>query len=166
MDHHDEVMDRGHESVGTTFRAHMPRRYRIGLLLIGALATIVTVVPIITGQMELAGGVIAVLLAAVFIAISLMHVAVRLNGNDLGIRVAGVFATTISYRDISDVAPANETGIAEGMGLRILPNSTTGYLVGGPTVRITTGRSAVLVSSATPEKLVEAIEHRRIHPVP
>ncbi|MBM7848119.1 hypothetical protein [Arthrobacter roseus] len=82
------------------------------------------------------------------------------------IRVAGVFSTTISYGDISEVASAKETGIVERMRLRILPNSTTGYLVGGPSVRITTGSSAVLVSSSAPDKLVEAIERRRMHTAP
>lgn len=104
---------------------------------------------------------IAVLLTAVFLAVVLMQASVRLEPSEVSIRVAGIFTTAIPYHSIDDVTPWKPTGIAAGMGLRVLPHGTTGYLVGGPSVRIKTGNTAVVVSSNTPKRLAEAIEHQR-----
>src|SRR5699024_12769155 len=73
----------------------------------------------------------------------------------------GIFCIKIPYNSFDDVAPAEPTGLTAVMLLLVLQNRTTGYLVGGPSVRITLARTAVLVSSDTPEKLSEAIEVRR-----
>lgn len=158
-------MDGSRALAQETFRTRMPVRYRIGLLLIGALATIGAATAMATFSMS--GAVlVAALLTAVFLAVILMHASVHLEASQVSIKVAGIFATTIPYDTIDDVLPGKPTGIVAGMGLRVLPNRTTGYLVGGPSVRIMTGGSAVLVSSNTPEKLSEAIEHRRTRQVP
>ncbi|MHA7274891.1 hypothetical protein ACX80Z_15895 [Arthrobacter sp. TMT4-20] len=103
---------------------------------------------------------VSTLFAAVFLYVILMQVTVRLEEREVSIKVGGIFATRIPYREIDTVTPGQPTGIRSGMGLRVMPNSTTGYLVGGPSVRITTGRTATLVSSNTPEKLSEAIRTR------
>lgn len=137
----------------------------MGFLLFGALVTIGTTMVIATESMIGAVSV-AALLSAVFFGVILMQASVRLNATEVSIRVVGIFSTTIPYHRIDEVAPWKSTGIASGMGLRVLPNETTGYLVGGPSVRITTGRTAVLVSSNAPEKLSEAIERRRALHVP
>lgn len=147
-----------------TFRTGMPARYRISLLLIGALAAIGTAASVATAS--LSGAVLAAaLLMAVFIAVSLMRATVRLDEHETSIKVAGIFGTKIPYGTINDVTPGESTGLVAGMGLRTLQNRTTGYLVGGPSVRITMARTAVLVSSNTPEKLSAAIEDRRTQQV-
>lgn len=148
-----------------TFRTHMPARYQRVFLLIGALTTLGSSTAMAPTSMT--GAIlVGTLIAAVFLAAILMQATVRLEANKVSIKVAVIFATTIPYDTIDNVTAGETTGIAAGMGLRILPNNTTGYLVGGPSVRITTGGTAVLVSSNTPEKLLEAIEHRRIHQDP
>ena len=148
------------QSQEETFRTRMPARYRVGLLLFGALATIGATLAMATASV-VGAVVVAALLTAVFLAVVLMQARVRLEARQVRIRVAGIFATTIPYHTIDEVTPWKSTGIAAGMGLRVLPHGTTGYLVGGPSVRITTGSTAVVVSANTPEKLSEAIEHRR-----
>jgi hypothetical protein len=139
----------------------MPGPYRVGVLILGLLTTSAVVFPLsveIPGVMSL---VLAILLAALFTAVFLMRAVVRLWVHGVHIRVAGVFTTTIPYDQITVAAPDRVTGVREGMGLRILPNKTTGYLVGGPSVRInTSGGTAVLVSSKTPNELSEAIRRR------
>jgi hypothetical protein len=139
----------------------MPGPYRVGVLIFGLIATSAVVVPLsveIPGVMSL---VLTILLAALFAAVFLMRAVVRLGGHEVHIRVAGIFTTTIPYDQITGVAPDRATGVREGMGLRMLPNKTTGYLVGGPSVRInTSGGTAVLVSSKTPNELSEAIGRR------
>lgn len=158
-------MDGNQAYVQETFRTRMPVRYQIVLLLIGAFATIGSATAMATASMT--GAILlASLMAAVFLAVALMQASVRLEPSEVSIRVAGIFATTIPYRNIDDVTPWKSTGTGAGMGLRVLPHGTTGYLVGGPSVRITTGSTAVVVSSNTPENLSEAIEHRLKHQVP
>lgn len=78
-----------------------------------------------------------------------MRTTVQLDAREMSIKAAGIFGTKIPYKSIDYVAPAESKGLAAGMGLRVLQNRTTGYLVGGPSVRITLERTAVLVSSDT-----------------
>jgi hypothetical protein len=139
----------------------MPGPYRVGVVILGLLTTSAVVVPLSAEIPSVMSLVLAILLAALFTAVFLMRVVVRLGVLRVHIRVAGVFTTTIPYDQITGVAPDRVTGVREGMGLRILPNKTTGYLVGGPSVRInTSGGTAVLVSSKTPNELSEAIGRR------
>ncbi|WP_160667924.1 hypothetical protein [Pseudarthrobacter sp. ATCC 49987] len=72
-------------------------------------------------------------------------------------RVAGLFSTKIAYKEITVVSTGPSTGIREGMGLRVLPGGGTGYLVGGPTVRIQGAGTWLLVSCADPEAAVVRI---------
>jgi hypothetical protein len=95
-------------------------------------------------------------IAAIFVPVLLMSAKVSVRGQAIGIRVAGVFATEIPYREITAVTAGPVTGLREGMGLRILPDGT-GYLVGGPSVRIETGKTAVLVSCNEPDRLLDCI---------
>ena len=143
-----------------TFRTGMPVRYRVILLVLGVIATIGTGAGLALVNIGVAV-ISAVLFLAVFISVSFMRTTVQLDAREISIKVAGIFGTKIPYKSIDDVAPAEPTGLTAGMGLRVLQNRTTGYLVGGPSVRITLARTAVLVSSDTPEKLSEAIEVRR-----
>lgn len=143
------------------FRARMPRRYRIGLLAIGAVAVAAALLPLALGDPGLLGIGIAVLTAALFVLCARMQAVVRLETEELRIRVAGVFSTSVPYRSISETAPEPDTGYLQGMGLRKLGNRTTGYLVGGPAVRIRTGDSALLVSTDCPRELLAAVDERR-----
>ncbi|KNC20411.1 hypothetical protein AC792_00860 [Arthrobacter sp. RIT-PI-e] len=140
----------------------MPRRYRVGLLSIGVVAVAVAVLPLALGDVGPLGLGVAAVTAGTFLLCLRMRAVVRLGTEELSIRVAGVFSTSIPYRTITGTAPDADTGFVQGMGLRKLPHRTTGYLVGGPTVRIGTGETAVLVSTEAPEELSRAIEERRV----
>lgn len=141
-------MDQGHKLPHETFRTRLPIRYRLGFLGLGVLVSIGVAWGLSTDGVNGAALVVTPI-AAVFIYVILMQVTVRLEECEVSIKVGGIFATRIPYREIDTVTPGQTTGIGAGMGLRVMPNRTTGYLVGGPSVRITTGRSAVLVSSDT-----------------
>lgn len=143
------------------FLTRMPTPYRTGVLILGLLTTAAVVVPLGAELPVVTGLILVILLAALFTAAFLLRVVVHLGIDELNIRVAGIFKTTVSYDLITEVAPDRVTGLREGMGLRMLPNRTTGYLVGGPSVRIHTSEgTAVLVSSNTPNELSEAIARR------
>lgn len=133
----------------------------MGVVILGLLTTSAVVVPLSAEISSVTSMVLVTLLAALFIAVFSMRAVVRLGMNSVHIRVAGIFTTTIPYDQITEVATDRITGVREGMGLRVLPNKTTGYLVGGPSVRIyTSGGTAVLVSSSTPNELLEALRRR------
>ncbi|GAA2564096.1 hypothetical protein LR392_05825 [Arthrobacter sp. AK04] len=140
----------GEDSKPVEFRTFTPLRYRAVLAAVGIAA-----VSILLAATPWPG--LAVLVAAVFVAVMTMSVRIRLDEECLSIRVAGVFATTIPYREISAVSAGRNTGFVQGMGLRILPGGGTGYLVGGPSVRIQCGNTAVFVSCADPQGLVTRI---------
>lgn len=110
----------------------MPGPYRVGVLIFGLLTTSAVVIPLSAEIPIVTSLVLAILLAALFTAVFLMRAVVHLVVRGVHIRVAGVFTTTILYDQITGAAPDRTTGIREGMGLRILPNKTTGYLVGAP----------------------------------
>lgn len=129
----------------------MPMRYRI----------VLAVVCICAVAILLAAGpwpLLAVLVTVAFAAAISMNVRVRLDEAGLSIRVAGLFSTTIPYWEISAVSAGPATGFLQGMGLRILPGGGTGYLVGGPSVRIQCGNNVVLVSCADAQRLVARID--------
>ena len=131
----------------------MPTRYRVVLAAIGVPAVLIV----------LAAGPspwLASLVAAVFLAAMMMTVRIRLEEAAVSIRVAGIFSTSIAYADLSTVSVGPATGLREGMGLRILPGEGTGYLVGGPSVRLQFADSAVLVSCADPEALIAGVSAR------
>ncbi|MGO4191149.1 hypothetical protein AB4Y67_05720 [Arthrobacter sp. YAF17] len=135
------------------FRTYMPLRYRAALAGIGV-ATVAVL--LLAGQMPL----LAVFVAAVFMAAMTMSVRVQLDDVGLSIRVAGLFSTTVPYGEITAVSAGPITGFLQGMGLRILPGGGTGYLVGGPTVRIQCSNTTVLVSCADTQRLVTGIGAR------
>jgi hypothetical protein len=139
-----------------TFRAAMPRRYRVSLALLGLVTTAGLVAAGADGQPGLLFAAAAV--AALFAAITMMATRLQLRENGVRISVAGLFSTEVRYRDIADVAVGPATGLLHGMGLRILPGRTTGYLVGGPTVRIRCGDATLLVSCARPEEFIECLD--------
>lgn len=145
-------MKRG-ESARAEFRTGMPTRYQTVLTGVGFVAVIVLSV---TGQPWL-----GLVIALVFVSALRMNARIRLGETDLSVRVAGLFSTTIAYREITAVSAGPSTGIREGMGLRVLPGGGTGYLVGGPTIRIQGGAGTwLLVSCADP---VAAIVRIRAH---
>lgn len=152
-------MNEGHRLTQETFRTRLPMRYRLGFLGLGVLVTVGIAWAMVTDGMN-GATLVATLLGAVFLYVVLMQVTVRLEEREVSIKVGGIFATSIPYRQIDAVSPGQSTGIGAGMGLRMMPNGTTGYLVGGPSVRITTGRTAVVVSSNRPEELSQAIRSR------
>ncbi len=153
-------MNGGPDDPPQIFRTRMPARYSIGLLLLGAVVTVMVPLALVS-EGSTGAAAVAVLLAVLFLGIALMRVTVRVGAGEVSIILAGIIRTAIPYHRIDAVSVAVPTGIAAGMGLRILPNSTTGYLVGGPAVRVTTGSTAVVVSAGRPEELVAAIGRRR-----
>ena len=140
----------GEDSKPVEFRTFIPLRYRAVLAAVGIAA-----VSILLVTAPWPG--LAVVVAAVFVAVMTMTVRARLDEVCLSIRVAGLFATTIPYRQISAVSAGPNTGFVQGMGLRVLPGGGTGYLVGGPSVRIQCGNTTVFVSCADPQGLVARI---------
>lgn len=140
----------GEDSKPVEFRTFIPLRYRAVLAAVGIAA-----VSILLTATPWPG--LVVLVAAVFVAVMTMSVRIRLDEECLSIRVAGVFATTIPYREISAVSAGPNTGFVQGMGLRILPGGGTCYLVGGPSVRIQCGNTTVLASCDNPKGLVTRI---------
>jgi hypothetical protein len=138
-----------------TFRATMPRRYRMALAVLGLVTTACLVAAGAGGQPVLLFAAAAV--AALFAALMTMAARLQLREHGVGISVAGLFSTEVRYRDISDVAVGPVTGLLQGMGLRILPGRATGYLVGGPTVRIRCGNATLLVSCTRPEEFIERL---------
>ena len=141
------------EKNGDELRTGMPARYRAVLAVIGLLAT--AVVTLSTGQ---AWAGVAMLL--VFVSAGRLTARIRCDGTGIHVRVAGIFSTTVAYADLVGVAPGPETGLLEGMGLRILRGGGTGFLVGGPTLRIRSKGAWFLVSCADPEAGVELIRTR------
>jgi hypothetical protein len=157
----DGGVNEGQDGSELTFATRMPGPYRAGVLILGLLATSAVVVPLSAEVSSVTSLVLVILFAVLFIAVFSMRAVVRLGTNGVHIRVAGIFTTTIPYEHITEVATDRVTGVREGMGLRVLPNKTTGYLVGGPTVRVfTSGGTAVLFSSDTPDELSEALRRR------
>lgn len=155
------VVNEGQDDSDLRFRTHMPAPYRAGVLTLGLLTTAAVVIAL-SAELSIAMTlVLTISLAALFIVASLMQTVVRLSLHEIHVRVAGIFRTTIPYDQIVGVTPDRNTGLREGMGLRILPRRTAGYLVGGSSVRIETKRgNAVLISSSTPKELAKAIDSR------
>lgn len=141
------------EKSGDEPRTGMSVKYRAVLAVIGLLAA--AVVTLSTGQ---AWAGVAMLL--VFVSVGRMTARIRCDGTGVHLKVAGLFSTTVAYADIVDVTPGPETGLGEGMGLRVLRGGGTGYLVGGPTLRIRANGAWVLVSCADPDAGVELIRAR------
>lgn len=127
-------------------RTGMPAKYQ-GLL--AAVGVVAVVVLSAAGQVWLGP-----VMALVFVSALRMSARIRCEYAGLSVRVAGLFSTKIAYRDITAVTTGPSTGLREGMGLRILPGGGTGYLVGGPTIRIQTTSGWLLVSCADPERAV------------
>jgi len=140
------------EIAGDELRTGMPVKYRAVLAVIGLLAA--AVVTLSTGQ---AWAGVAMLL--VFVSVGRMTARIRCDGTGVHLKVAGLFSTTVAYADIVEVTPGPETGLLEGMGLRVLRGGT-GYLVGGPTLRMRANGAWVLVSCADPDAGVELIRAR------
>jgi uncharacterized membrane protein YhhN len=146
-------MTLGEASKPLELRTYMPMRYRSTLAVICIAAVSILLA---TGPWLLLAG----LVAAAFAAALTMNVRIRLDEVGLSIRVASFFSTTIPYHEISAVSAGPVTGFRQGMGLRILPGGGTGYLVGGPSVRIQCGDNAILVSCASAQKLVARVDAR------
>ncbi|MDK1360721.1 hypothetical protein QNO00_10640 [Arthrobacter sp. zg-Y1219] len=147
-------MTSGEENQAATFRTAMPARYRGILGGLGFATVAGTVIAALEeGPLALGAGLF---IAVIFVPVLLMTARISISEQGIRIRVAAVFATEIPYREITGVSVGPVTGLREGMGLRILPDGT-GYLVGGPSVRIECGRTAVLVSCRSPDRLLDAL---------
>lgn len=101
----------------------------------------------------------AVVLTAFLAWLLTMKVHLRVSDSAVEIRTLGFFHESLALDRITGVEPGPNTGLKEGAGLRLLGNAT-GYLVGGPTVAIHTGRSRYLVSVPDPHAATEAIRRR------
>lgn len=133
----------------------MPQRYRVSLAVLGLVTTAGLLAGGIDGHPALLFA--AALVAALFGATTMMTARLQLREHGIRISVAGLFSTEVRYQDITEVTVGPTTGLLQGMGLRILPGRGTGYLVGGPTVRIRTGNSTLLVSCTRPEEFIECL---------
>ncbi len=140
-----------------TFRTAIPLPYRLVLGLLGFAGAGGFVLAAAEGGPAVL--ITGILVAALFLAIIMMSVRLRLGEESLRIRVAGIFSTEVPYRDMTAVSPGPVTGLRYGMGLRILPDGT-GYLVGGPTVLIGCRTGNVLVSCSRPDELLRALAPR------
>lgn len=137
------------ENARAELRTGMPPRYQAVLAGVGFAAAIVLSV---TGQPWL-----GLTMALVFVPALRMNARIRFEEAGLSVRVAALFSTTIAYKEISAVSTGPSTGLREGMGLRILPGGGTGYLVGGPTIRIQCAGTWLLITCADPEDAVARI---------
>lgn len=131
----------------------MPVRYRLILGLLGLVSAAGTVAAAL--DTDPAALWVGVFILVIFVPVLLMTARVSVGGQGVRIRVA-FFSTEIAYREITAVSAGPVTGLREGMGLRILPDGT-GYLVGGPSVRIDCGSTAVLVSCREQERLLACL---------
>ena len=139
------------------FRTAIPTRYRLVLGILGlAVLAGTTLAALEAGPGVLVTGIFT---AAIIAPMVFMTARIRVGAASLQIRVAGVFRTEVPYRDMRTVSVGPVTGLRYGMGLRILPEGT-GYLVGGPSVRIQCLGSDVLVSCSEPERLLAAVVPR------
>lgn len=132
----------------------MPTRYRLLLGFLGLAVLAGTA----AGAAEAGAGVLlpGLLVAAIIAPIVMMRARIRVGPQSLHIRVAGIISTEVPYREITAISAGPVTGLREGMGLRILPEGT-GYLVGGPSVRIGCRYTDVLVSCSEPDRLLAAV---------
>lgn len=93
-----------------------------------------------------------------------MHrsVAIRLEDHAVDIRQVWRQQQQIPYEQITEVAVGPRTEWWR-IGRRRLDDGTTGYLMGGPSVRITTGESSVVVSAEESYRVAGAIQRQRAH---
>lgn len=104
---------------------------------------------------------------AVFLAVGLlwaallsMHASILVAPEEVTVGVMGM-SDTIPYAHVEAVEVGPSTGVREGVGVRFLKGAnSTGYVVGGPTVRITTRTTDYLVSARNPEAAVADIRGR------
>ncbi|MEX5236005.1 hypothetical protein [Kocuria arenosa] len=92
-----------------------------------------------------------------------MHrsVAIRLEDHAVDIR-QGWRKARIPYEQITKVAVGPRTEWWR-IGRRRVDDGATGYLMGGPSVRITTGTESVVVSAEESYRVVGAIQRQRNH---
>ncbi|MFW3386775.1 UNVERIFIED_CONTAM: hypothetical protein RF648_12270 [Kocuria sp. CPCC 205274] len=92
-----------------------------------------------------------------------MHrsVAIRLDDHAVDIR-QGWRKARIPYEQITEVAVGPRTEWWK-IGRRRMDYGATGYLMGGPSVRITTGESSVVVSAEESYRVAGAIQRQREH---
>ncbi|QYH19459.1 hypothetical protein JKI95_10290 [Corynebacterium aquatimens] len=107
------------------------------------------------------GGTAAFVIVGLILAALLsMRASILVGPEDVTISVMGM-TETIEYSQIKTVEVGPATGAKEGAGARFLkgPNGM-GYIVGGPTVRITTRTTDYLVSAQRPDEVVRDITSR------
>ncbi|TDL42472.1 hypothetical protein [Kocuria rosea] len=92
-----------------------------------------------------------------------MHrsVAIRLEDHAVDIR-QGWRKARVPYEQITEVAVGPRTEWWR-IGRRRVDDGATGYLMGGPSVRITTGETSVVVSAEESYRVVGAIQRKREH---
>jgi hypothetical protein len=86
-------------------------------------------------------------------------VTLRLDEQAVHIRL-GRRNVEIRYEDINEVAVGPRTEWWR-IGRHRLDDGATGYLMGGPSVRITTAETSVVVSAEEPYRVVGAIQRQR-----
>ncbi|WP_104160046.1 hypothetical protein [Arthrobacter sp. ZGTC212] len=150
-------MTSGEETQPRTFRTAIPLRYRLVLGLLGLSGAAACVLAVAEGGR--AAVITGVLVAVLFLAVIMITVRLHVGEEGLRIRVAGIFSTEVPYREMTAVSRGPVTGMRHGMGLRILPEGT-GYLVGGPSVRIECRTGNLLVSCSRPDELLAALAPR------
>lgn len=86
-----------------------------------------------------------------------MRATLTVTSQAVAVSVAGIFTERIPLTAIAGVEPGPKTGIREGAGARFIGNDM-GYLVGGQTVRIMRSQQSFLISVASPEEVMAAID--------
>ncbi|NVC25337.1 hypothetical protein E7Z53_18120 [Kocuria salina] len=141
------------------FRTRFPARHRVMLRLLAVAVTIVGLVPVIAGNVGMVGVVATAVIAAPFWWLAFFQTVVDLEAEAVAIRYGGIFGRRVPYDQILEVRESPTRGFIAGWS-SVSISGITGYLVGGPTVRIDTKPTAVLVSTDQPRRLVEEIRQR------
>ena len=89
-------------------------------------------------------------------------VAIRLGDHAVDIRQGWRKQQQIPYEQITEAAVGPRTEWWR-IGRRRMDDGATGYLMGGPSVRITTGAESVVVSAEESYRVVGAIQRQREH---
>ncbi|MFI7496737.1 hypothetical protein ACH9D2_18705 [Kocuria sp. M4R2S49] len=143
------------------FTRFMPWRIRIPIA-----AVIFAVMPVALASVPLEPVLLWRLLVVAVGAVAFNRLVLRslsLQLDDRAVRIRlGRCTVEIAYEQITEVTVGPRTPWWQ-VGRRRLDDGSTGYLVGGPSVRISTGTESVVVSAAESYRVAGAIQRQREH---
>lgn len=147
------------DSEALQFTELLPWRLRIATAAVFLAVLIVAIDAVPGGPWNLWGALVYVVGLVTYSMLVNRSVVVRLNEEDVRIRL-GWRKVVIPYEQITEVAVGPRTPWWK-IGRRRLGDGSTGYLMGGPSVRISTGERAMVVSAEESYRVAGAIEHQR-----